>query len=145
MMEDKPDGSSNFKLLEDKTSKEDLLWVIQKGVTMTYLLHEDVKDKYQPCAIGEIISTPSGMHLYIYYLYHSHEGNCKTKEPFAEVLDPEGSQCIQKNNKLEVKTPGLIIVIVTPLTYINVGYVLNFSSSENVSHIFLPQKTCHIF
>jgi hypothetical protein len=43
MMEVKLDGSSNFKFLEDKTSKEDLLWVIQKGVTVTYLLHEDVK------------------------------------------------------------------------------------------------------
>jgi hypothetical protein len=42
MMEVKLDGSSNFKFLEDKTSKEDLLWVIQKGVTLTYLLHEDV-------------------------------------------------------------------------------------------------------
>jgi hypothetical protein len=37
------------------------------------------------------ISTPSGMHLYIYYLYHCHEGNCRTKEPFVEVMDPEGS------------------------------------------------------
>jgi hypothetical protein len=37
------------------------------------------------------ISTPLGMHLYIYYLYHCHEGNCRTKEPFAEVMDPEGS------------------------------------------------------
>jgi hypothetical protein len=36
-------GSSNFKFLEDTTSKEELLWVIQKGVTMTYLLDEDVK------------------------------------------------------------------------------------------------------
>jgi hypothetical protein len=59
------------------------------------------------------------MHLYIYYLYHYHEGNCKTKEPFDEVLDPEGSQYIQRNNTLEVKTPGLIIVIVIPLTYIS--------------------------
>jgi hypothetical protein len=43
MMEVNLDGSSNFKFLEDKTSKEDLLWVIQKGVTVTYLLHEYVK------------------------------------------------------------------------------------------------------
>jgi hypothetical protein len=41
-----------------------------------------------PCAIGEIISEPLGMHLYIYYLYHCHEGNCRKKEPFAEVIDP---------------------------------------------------------
>jgi hypothetical protein len=38
---------------------------------------------------------------------------------FAEVMDPEGSQCIQRNNTLEVKTPGLIVVIVIPLTYIS--------------------------
>jgi hypothetical protein len=59
------------------------------------------------------------MHLYIYYLYHCHEGNCRTKEPFVEVLNPEGSQCIQRNNTLEVKTPGLIVVIVILLTYIS--------------------------
>ena len=35
MMEDKLDGSSNFKFLKDKTSEEDLLWVIQKGDTVT--------------------------------------------------------------------------------------------------------------
>jgi hypothetical protein len=40
---------------------------------------------------------------------------------FDEVLDPEGSQCIQRNNTLEVKTPSLIIVIVIPLTYISKG------------------------
>jgi hypothetical protein len=45
MMEIKLDGSSNFKFLKDKTSKEDILWVIQKGVIVTYLLHEDVKRK----------------------------------------------------------------------------------------------------
>jgi hypothetical protein len=39
------------------------------------------EDKDQPCAIGEIISAPSGMHLYIYYLYHCHKGNCRRKEP----------------------------------------------------------------
>jgi hypothetical protein len=76
------------------------------------------EDIDQPCAIGEIISAPLGMHLYIYYLYHCHEGNCRMKEHFAEVRDPEGSQCI-KRNKLEVKTLGLIIVIVIPLTYIS--------------------------
>jgi hypothetical protein len=36
-----------------------------------------------------------------------------------EVMDPEGSQCIQKNNILEVKTLGLIVEIVIPLTYIS--------------------------
>jgi hypothetical protein len=119
MLEDKLDESNNFKFLEDKTSKEDLLWVIQKGVTMTTSFMKMSEDRDQPCAIREIISAPSGMHLYIYYLYHCHEGNCRTKEPFVEVLDPEGSQCIQRNNTLEVKTPGLIVVIVIPLTYIS--------------------------
>jgi hypothetical protein len=38
---------------------------------------------------------------------------------FVEVMDPEGSQCIQRNNTLKVKTPGLIVVIVIPLTYIS--------------------------
>jgi hypothetical protein len=37
MMEDKLDGSSNFKFLEYKTSEEGLLWVIEKGDTMTTL------------------------------------------------------------------------------------------------------------
>jgi hypothetical protein len=37
----------------------------------------------------------------------------------AEVMDPEGSQCIQKNNTLEVRTLGLIFEIVIPLTYIS--------------------------
>jgi hypothetical protein len=35
-----------------------------------------------------------------------------------EIMDPEGSQCIQRNNILEVKTPGLIVLIIMPLTYI---------------------------
>jgi hypothetical protein len=37
MMEDKLDGSSNFKFLEDNTLEEGLLWVIQKCDTMTTL------------------------------------------------------------------------------------------------------------
>jgi hypothetical protein len=37
---------------------------------------------------------------------------------FPEVMDPEGSQCIQRNNTLEVKNQGLIVVIGIPLTYI---------------------------
>jgi hypothetical protein len=93
MMEDKLDGSSNLMFLKDKTSKEDLLWVIQNGVTMTTSFMKMSEDKDQPCAIGEIISAPSSIHLYIYYLYHCHEGNCMTNERFAEVLDPEEYQC----------------------------------------------------
>jgi hypothetical protein len=34
-------------------------------------------------------------------------------------VDPEGSQCIQRNNTLEVKTPGLIVLIIMPLIYIS--------------------------
>jgi hypothetical protein len=35
------------------------------------------------------------------------------------IMDPEKSQCIQKNNTLEVKTPGLIVLIIMPITYIS--------------------------
>jgi hypothetical protein len=36
------------------------------------------------------------------------------------LLDPIlDHQCIQRNNTLEVKTPGLIVDIVIPLTYIS--------------------------
>jgi hypothetical protein len=46
MMEDKLDGSSNFKFLEDKTSKEDLLWVIQKCdiVTTSFMKMSEERD-----------------------------------------------------------------------------------------------------
>jgi hypothetical protein len=37
----------------------------------------------------------------------------------AEIMDPEGSQCTQSNNTWEVKTPGLIVLIIMPLTYIS--------------------------
>jgi hypothetical protein len=39
-------------------------------------------------------------------------------------MDPEGSQCIQGNNTLEVKTLGLVVVIVIPLTYISKSLLL---------------------
>jgi hypothetical protein len=77
------------------------------------------EDRDQPCSFGEIILAPLGMHLYIYYLYHCHEGNYRTKENFSEVMDLEGSQWIQRNNTLKVKTLGLIFEIVIPLTYIS--------------------------
>jgi hypothetical protein len=51
-------------------------------------------------------------------MYHCHEHNCRMKEPFDKVMDIEGSQCIKRNNTLEVRTPGLIVVIVIPLTHI---------------------------
>jgi hypothetical protein len=38
---------------------------------------------------------------------------------FVEVMDQEGSQCIKRNNTLEVKTPCLIVIIAIPLTYIS--------------------------
>jgi hypothetical protein len=67
---------------------------ITKGDTVTTFFMKISEDRDQPGAIREIISAPSGMHLYIYYLYHCHEGNCGRKEPFVEVMDQEGSQCI---------------------------------------------------
>jgi hypothetical protein len=91
MMEDKIDGPRKFKFLEENTSKEDLLWVIQKGDIVTAFFMKMSEDRDQPCAIGEIISTPLGMHLYIYYSCHCHEGNCRRKEPLTEVMDPKGS------------------------------------------------------
>jgi hypothetical protein len=66
MMEDKFDGSRKFKFLEDKTSEEDILWVIQKGDTVTTFFMKMLEDKDKPGAIGEIILAPSCMHLYIY-------------------------------------------------------------------------------
>jgi hypothetical protein len=36
-----------------------------------------------------------------------------------EVMNPEESQCIQRNNTLKVKTPVLIVDIIIPLTYIS--------------------------
>jgi hypothetical protein len=81
MMEDKLDGSCNFKFLENKTSEEGLLWVIQKGDTVTTFFMKMLEERDQQGAIGEIISAPSGMDLYIYYLYHCHKGNCRRKEP----------------------------------------------------------------
>jgi hypothetical protein len=68
MMENKLDESSNFKFLEDKTSEEDLLWVIQKGDTVTTFFMTMSEDKNQPGPIGEIILAPSRMHLYIYII-----------------------------------------------------------------------------
>jgi hypothetical protein len=36
-----------------------------------------------------------------------------------QTMDPEKSQCIQKNNTLEVKTPGLIVLFIMTITYIS--------------------------
>jgi hypothetical protein len=87
------------------------------------------------------------MHLYIYYLYHYHKGNCRRMEPFAEVMDPEGSQYIQRNNTLEVKTPGLIVVIVIPLIYIcKVCYITSrCCSCDNIPQIVLILEMYSLF
>jgi hypothetical protein len=45
MMEDKLDGSSIFNFLEDKTSEEGLLWVIQKGETLTTFFMKMSEDR----------------------------------------------------------------------------------------------------
>jgi hypothetical protein len=87
MMEDKLGGSNNFKFPENKTSEEYLLWVIQKGLPETTInewKEDDFRerkitkgdtmniffiyisdDRDDPGSIGEIISTSSGIHLYI--------------------------------------------------------------------------------
>jgi hypothetical protein len=103
-----------------------------KGDTVTIFFIKISENVDQPGAIGEIISSASSMHFYIYYVYHCHEGNCRRKEPFVEVMDPEGSRCIQRNNTLEVKTPGLIVLIVIPLIYISkFFYITRCCSCDN--------------
>ena len=57
--------------------------------------------------------------VYIYYLHHFHKGTCRRKEPLVQIMDPKKSQCIQKNNTLEVKTPGLIVLFIMTITYIS--------------------------
>jgi hypothetical protein len=54
-------------------------------------------------------------------------------------MDPEGSECIQKNNTFKVKTLGLIVVIVIPLTYISKScYITNkCCSCDNIPYIVL--------
>jgi hypothetical protein len=92
MMEDKLDGSRNSTFLEDNTSEEGLLWVIQKGDTMTTLFMNMSRGQ----RLVEIhwrnhINTLKYALVYIYYVYYCHEGNCRRKEPFVEVMDPKGS------------------------------------------------------
>ena len=62
MMEDKLGWSSNFKFLEDKTSEEDLLWVIQKGLPETATdewKEDDVKTKKQIIYSSSYIEGPA--------------------------------------------------------------------------------------
>jgi hypothetical protein len=103
MMEDKLEGSSNFKFLEENNSEGDLLWVIQESDTMTTLFMKMSRGHKPARCIGEIISAPSGMHLYIYYLYHYHERNCRIL--LVEAMDPEGSQCIQEEQHTGSEDP----------------------------------------
>jgi hypothetical protein len=58
---------------------------------------------------------------------------------FAEVMNQEGSQCIHRNNTLEVKTPGLIVIIVIPLTYISKFFYITgrCCSRDNIPQIVL--------
>jgi hypothetical protein len=58
------------------------------------------------------------MHLYILFVSLS-QGYLQEEGIFAEIMDPEESQCIQRNNTLEVKTPSSIVLIIMPLTYIS--------------------------
>jgi hypothetical protein len=66
---------------------------------------------------------------------------------FAEVMDLEGSQCIQRNNTLKVKTPGLIVIIVIPLTYISkVCYITSrCCSRDNIPQIVLILEMYSLF
>jgi hypothetical protein len=62
-------------------------------------------------------------------------------------MDREGSQCIQRNNTLEVETPGLIVIIVIPLTYISkVSYITSRCySHDNISQIVLILEIYPLF
>jgi hypothetical protein len=62
MMKDKLDGSSNFKFLKDKTSEEDLLWVIQKSLpetTINELKKDDVRTRNPITYTSPYIEGPS--------------------------------------------------------------------------------------
>jgi hypothetical protein len=58
------------------------------------------------------------------------------KNLFVEFMDQEGSQCIQRNNTLEVKTLGLIVIIVIPLNYI---FKYSYITSRCCNHDNIPQ------
>ena len=58
MMEDNLDGSSNFKFLEDKTSKEELLWVIPK-TTIDDWKEDDVKTRKPIIYSSSYIEVPT--------------------------------------------------------------------------------------
>jgi hypothetical protein len=69
MMEDKLEGSSNFKFLEEKTSEEDLLWVIQKGDTVTTLFMRMLRgQKPTKCHWRNHISTLGYALVYILFV-----------------------------------------------------------------------------
>ena len=62
-------------------------------------------------------------------------------------MDQEGSQCIQRNNTLEVETLGLIVIIVIPLTYISkVCYITSrCCSRDNIPQIVLILEMYSLF
>jgi hypothetical protein len=61
-----------------------------KGDTLTIFFINISKDRDQPRAIGEIISTSLGIHLYILFVSLSCV-KLQEEETFVEVIDPEGS------------------------------------------------------
>jgi hypothetical protein len=95
MMEVILDGSRNIKFLEDKTSKEELLWIIQNGVIVTYLLHEYVKrTKINHDPLEKSYRHPHVCTcIYIICIIVMRE-IVRGRNLFYEFMDLEGSQCI---------------------------------------------------
>jgi hypothetical protein len=63
------------------------------------------------------------MHLYIYIICIIVMREIARGRNLSEVMDQEGSQCIQRNNTLKVNTLGLIFEIVIPLNYISISFL----------------------
>jgi hypothetical protein len=63
---------------------------MKKGDTVTIFFIKISEDRDQPRAIGEIISTSSGMHLCILFVSFSRV-KLQEEGTFVEVKDPEGS------------------------------------------------------
>jgi hypothetical protein len=106
MMEDKLDGSSNFKFLEDKTSEEGLLWVIQKCDTMTTFFMKMSESENSQVPLEKSYQHPQVCICICIICIIIMRKIAGGRNLLAKFMDPEGSQCIQKNNTLEVKTPG---------------------------------------
>jgi hypothetical protein len=118
-----------------------------KGYTVNIIVMKISEDRDQPVDIGEIILAPSGMHWYICYLYIVMRIITGGRNLLDEFMDQYGSQCIQRNNTLEVKTPGLIVIIVIPLTYISkVCYITSrCCSRDNIPKIVLILEMYSLF